>query len=424
MRPAPKSRWFGLIALLSAAVGLLSVWSVAVPMYEAPDELQHWQYLRYVNEQRRLPYYQVGFEEANSPPFYYLLLAPFAVDTPEPPSAVVPDGAGGFHFPAGAARFKDSRPGIEGYGPMRVVRLLTGLLSVFTVLFCYLAGREATGRATTGLLSGGLVLLLPMFTFRGMNISNDAPLVMFCAAFTYGCVRLVRRGWTWPSGITTVVFLAAAFLTKTSAIVLAPMFGLVVMSVSASWGQRLERLSAILLIPALAAPWLWRNVVLYGDLLASRQMYIAVPHLVHEKSMVAPYLYTQLPARALQSFVGEFGWMSLVMPSWIYWVFAGLALATAAGLMRGWHARLFSRRLVLVLAPALPLSAVFLYYINLRFDQPQGRYLFPALASMGVLAALGCEALPGWRRMHGLVLLGALLALNIFIVVRVVIPAY
>lgn len=421
---SPRVRRAGLAALLGAAAVLLVTWSIAVPIFEAPDEPAHWQYLRYVHDQWQLPFYRSGFEEANSPPLYYVLLAPFAVDTPQPVSAVWTDAAGQIHFPTGAGRFTDSHPGVAGYGPMRVVRLLTALLSVITVFFCYLAGREATGRATTGLLSGGLVLLLPMFTFRGMNISNDGALALFCAAFTYGCVRLVRRGWTWPCGVATVVLLAAAFLSKASALVLAPVFGLVALSEPAAWRQRLARLSTLLVAGLLATPWLWRNLVLYGDPFASRAMYAAVPHLVHQKSVGSMYLYTELPAYAIRSFVGVFGWMSLVMPLWVYAAFFGLAITASAGLARGWSKRLFSRRLVLVLASAILFSAAFLYYLNLRLDQPQGRYLFPALASMGVLAALGFEALPGWRPIHGLVLIGALLTLNIFIVAVVVLPAY
>ena len=56
-------------------MALFAAWAFAVPVYEAPDEPAHWQYARYVRNHWSLPYYQAGFEEANSPPLAYLLFA-------------------------------------------------------------------------------------------------------------------------------------------------------------------------------------------------------------------------------------------------------------------------------------------------------------------------------------------------------------
>lgn len=278
-----------LVALLIASAVLFTAWSVGVPMYEAPDEPAHWQYARYLHDHWRLPVYRRGVEEANSPPLYYALLAFIAAETPGPQGAVWRDADNQLHFPYGPERFKNSRPGISGYPRLRIARLLTASISVLTVLVCFLAGLEATGSMASGLLSAGLVLLLPMFTFRGMNISNDALMVLFCAAFTYGCIRLIRRGWHWSTASLTVVVLAGAFLSKASAIVLTPMFALVVFVTTNGWIDRLRRVSLIGLGVALSIPYLWRNWTLYGDPLASNAMFEAVPDLVFRKSVTDPY---------------------------------------------------------------------------------------------------------------------------------------
>ena len=60
-------------------------WSFAVPVFESPDEPYHWQYARFLHDQRRLPYYDPTFVEANSPPLYYALIAVVARPTELPP---------------------------------------------------------------------------------------------------------------------------------------------------------------------------------------------------------------------------------------------------------------------------------------------------------------------------------------------------
>src|SRR5208282_1733086 len=106
------------------------------------------------------------------------------------------------------------------YWPFRAARLVSVLISVFTVWFCALAGTEASGSPWTGLLVGGLVAFWPMFTFRGMNVSNDALVTMLSALTLYLIVRVIKRGFTWGIGIFAALAGAGAFMTKINAVVL------------------------------------------------------------------------------------------------------------------------------------------------------------------------------------------------------------
>jgi hypothetical protein len=63
-------------------------------------------------------------------------------------------------------------------------------------------------------------------------------------------------------------------------------------------------------------------------------------------------------------------------------------------------------------------------HLNLTFSQPQGRLLFPALPAVAVLAALGLEALPLWNRWLTCATVLAAAALNVFILAKVIVPAY
>ena len=124
---------------------------------------------------------------------------------------------------------------LDIYWPFRAARLLSVLISVFTIWFSALAGKEASGSPGTGLLVGGLVGFWPMFTFRGMNVSNDALMTMLSALALYLIVRLIKRGFTWGIGILAALVAAGAFLSKINAIVLPAALLLAVVSEKAPW---------------------------------------------------------------------------------------------------------------------------------------------------------------------------------------------
>jgi hypothetical protein len=119
--------------LLAASTLLLILWSFAVPVFESPDEAVHWQVARFINEHRRLPFYDANMVEANQPPLYYVLIAPIAGPTTYPASAMYrnPDGQNISLFPP-----KISLNSLADFGrmwPIRAARLVTALLSVVAV---------------------------------------------------------------------------------------------------------------------------------------------------------------------------------------------------------------------------------------------------------------------------------------------------
>jgi hypothetical protein len=191
------------------------------------------------------------------------------------------------------------------------------------------------------------------------------------------------------------------------------------------WRQRFIRLGALGgLMLVLIFPWVLRNMVLYGDLFATQIMNTVVADILAKKSLTSPYFYTTFPSQLGGSFIGTFGWMNLWLPLWAYLLYALIGLLAVVGLVWGWVQRKIDRRLTLILLTMPILNFVGVIQLNLSFDQPQGRYLFPALAAIGLLVALGLESLPFWRRSLHWALLAALLAFNIFILTAWLIPAY
>lgn len=424
----PKS----LGVLLVTSMVLLIAWSFAIPIFEAPDENLHWQFARYLHEEARLPVFRPGFPEANSPPLYYALIAPFAWATETPEIFIRPDGLPGIvvafdgtlHSTPSKA-FRNRASDFDKYWPIRIARLISVLMGVGTVACCYLAGQAASGRSMTGLLAGSLLAFLPMFTFRATNVSNDT-LVAFLSALTlYLIVSIVKRGFNWPIGVGVAAAMAGAFLAKVSAIVLPLPVALALLTERAPWRDRLVRVAGVLgLTLLLVLPWVVRNQVLYGDPLASEAMLSAVPTLVVRNAITSPYFTSIFPQVLSRSYVGVFGWANFFLPEWIYRSFLALAVVAVLGLLRGSLGRRLDARLLSVVAAMPLLSLGIVVKINLTFFQPQGRYMFPAVAAIALLEALGLEQLPGWSNRAAVILSGALCALNIYILTVLVIPGY
>lgn len=408
----------GVRGLVMVAAGLLTAWSFVVPIFEGPDEFLHWQYARHLHDERRLPVYGPEFGEANSPPLYYAAIAPVATRTVTPPPGVWLDGRGLFSMPLLPRFFLGAADDWQRYWPIRNARLVTVLMSIATVIICARIGFEVTERANTALLTAAVVAFLPQFTFRGSQVSNDALVTTMAACAIWGMVRIVRRGFTWRRGVLTAIALAAAWLTKINALCLVPAFAAVILTEPVPWRKRLVHLSVLGVTLGLVAPWSIRNVMLYGDVFAQGEMRSAVPLLIVERPVLSDdYWLTRFPREVFKTFVGYFGHASVKLPRLVYVAWLAFFAVAGAGLMRR---DAMSKRLALILLTAIAGALVILVRINLQFDQPQGRYLFPVLPAIALMIALGLES---WRVPARPTAL-ALAVVNALILMFVVIPAY
>ena len=410
--------WRPIVLMLVSAIIMVS-WSFIVPIFEAPDEPHHWQFARYIHINHSLPLYCPEFVEANSPPLYYMLIAPFASGDVDPPHMIRDSQRGPRH-----KFYRNSNEDFSKYWPMRTARFATAFLSVLAVLFCYLTGFEASRNRNIAFLAGGLMAFLPQFTFRGMNVSNDAMVTLMCAVVMYLIVRILKGGFNWPLGTLTAAMIALAFLSKINAIFLPIPFSLAILSETVPWRIRFSRLGVLVVTLGIVSPWLLHNHFLYGDPIARGAMETAVSYLIDKHSLFSPYFVTIFPSALGHSFVGAFGWMSLWLPEWIYRLFGLLAAVSMMGYLWRWYRGGIDTRLIFILSTVPLLSLMVTIYINITFSQPQGRYLFPALSAIALLVAIGLEGLPGWNRWLTYSIVGILAILNVYILCSVVYPTY
>lgn len=427
---------FAATALFFVVTGCLFVaWALAVPVFEAPDEPAHWQYARYLHDEWTLPLYRPGFEEANSPPLYYLAIAPFAAASQLPPSVQVGDGRGQAVSLAPPRVFANDDRDWSRYRPVLMARMWTALLSLITVWIVYRAAASLMPWSSA-LAAAALAAFLPQFSFRAVTVSNDAAVMLFAALLTRCCVHLLTRGFTWRRGAIAAVALAAAYLSKILAIALIAPLALALFEARAARTDgdeeapapllaRMLRLSVLLVAAVIVLPWSLRNLMLYGDLTAQHAMRTAVSHIITDRSLFSAYFLWEFPLLLFASFIGLFGWANVVLPKWIYLLFIALTLTATAGAVRGWYLRRIDGRILRMLLLLIAAALAVVVYINLMFTQPQGRYMLQALPAVALFVALGLTHLPGVLGSRSLVVTAAaMLVLNVWCVAGVIVPAY
>jgi 4-amino-4-deoxy-L-arabinose transferase-like glycosyltransferase len=414
------------LLLLFVAATLMVAWSLVVPIFEAPDEPAHWHYARYIHDNHTFPIFSEKLSQANTPPLYYILIAPLASATREPAVAYKYNEDYSQVFLRFPPRFFEKATGeMERYWPIRVARFATAFISVLTVWFSYLAATEVTGNAGTGLLVGGLVAFLPQFAFRGMNVSSDALLAMFSAAAVYLMVRLVRRGFTWGIGVLAALAIAGACLSKANAAFLPLPLALTIVLEKAEGRTKLIRTGVLgVLILLILAPWLIRNQRLYGDLFARKAMYTVWAPSIRTTPIWSYSFMSRFTKFLIASFIGDFGWMNLLLRKWEYGLYGCFLVFGVLCWMRGVIRGRIDRRVSLVLLSVIALNLVTVIGVNLTIDSPQGRYMFPALTAIMLIVGLGLESLRVWsKHLTWFTVSGWALA-NVLILVFLVTPAY
>jgi 4-amino-4-deoxy-L-arabinose transferase-like glycosyltransferase len=385
-----------LVVLAYLALGVL--YAVLTPPWQVPDEPAHYNYVRYLVEEGRLPVLRMGdydqayLSEATSrrfdpalaidpiryefhqPPLYYLLAAPVYL------------AFGGALVP---------------------LRLLSVLLGAGLVVVAYLVGKAVfPHRAWPALGTAALVAFVPQHIAMTAAVENDTLAELILGIVLLGLVR-----WLGAEGkgsgkrlVVTGVFIGLALLTKVGVYIAVPLALLAVVlkfrggrpDVRPALGSTLA-----LMLPALilGLPWFIRNAIVYGGLDVmglGRHAQVVVGQL-RTSEWIAQHGWVRLPgvflATTFHSFWAQFGWMAVPVDSRIYAALGLLCLVVLLGLVLwgidAWGSKLKLSSPVLLLGfSALLTLGTYLGY-NLGFYQAQGRYMFPALIPLGLAWSFG-----------------------------------
>ncbi len=391
-----------LIVLAYIALGIL--YAVLTPPWQIPDEPAHYNYVRYLVEERRFPVLQMGdydqaylheittrqFDPALSidpiryeyhqPPLYYVLAAPLYATF---------DGA------------------------LLPPRLLSIGFGAALLVVAYLVGKTMyPERAWPALGTAAFIAFIPQHIAMTAGVENDTLAELILGIVLLRLIRWQKSdepGTAWQL-IGTGVLVGLALLTKAGVYIVLPL------ALIAVWLKffrptppdtdrvgkyRLDvrpalRAAAALLLPALllGLPWFMRNALVYGslDVLGLGRHGRVVVGQPRTTEWIAEHGWVKLSGIFLgttfRSFWAKFGWMAVPIDARIYTALRLLTILVLLGLVfrfvDAWEARQRpSSAALLLTCSGLLTLATYLGY-NLTFYQAQGRYLFPALIPLGI----------------------------------------
>jgi hypothetical protein len=437
-----------LTSVLLGFLLLAGVYSVVNPLFEAPDEVWHYEYARWLVEGHGLPHpADVGTapwaQEGSQPPLYYLLAAALTFATPtdnapaviryNPHAAVGQAEAFGnknmmVHGPAEQWPWRGVALAAHG------IRFLSIVLGAITVAATYgLARMLNGGRWVAGVAAALLVAFNPQFLFLSAAISNDNLVTACCAVGLWLLAGIITQSTPPASGqlIALGLIAGAAALSKVSGLALSGLIGLALIGLA--WRDRAPRrlVGQGLLVGGLALAvagwWYGRNWWLYGDPLGLSAMFAVLPG---RDDPLTPAEVLKLAPGVWRSFWAVFGWFNLVVDEWVYHGFTILTLVGLAGLLwGGWRARQRWKPGAIFVWLLLVVWIAVIVLLLVRWAQisyPQGRLLFPAIGAVATLVGSGlCCLFPPRRQPWLLVPLALwLIPLAVMAPVRWIQPAY
>ena len=404
-------------------------YSLASPIFETPDEAQHFFFVRELAEQHGLPVQRDGtpgrwLQEGSQPPLYYLVGAvltawidasdwqafsarnPFAVEgDPQTP------GNRNVYLHLAPEEF----PWHGTVLAVHMLRLISLCLGALSVVVTYAIARLVfPGRRGLALGAAAIHAFLPQFLFISAAASNDVMAALACGAVLWQSLRVVRGASSRSDDILLGALVGLAALSKLSGASLALVAVVAVLQSpvrAAGTGRRvphmLTRLLAVTVTAAVVAGWWYaRNLLLYGDLTGLNHM-LAI---VGTRNPPPDFwqILDELEGLRL-SFWGLFGWFSILMPAPFYWLLDGLAITATIGLLIGLLAARYMAHGTSLRAPAYPwrqaplhpawlpvlaAAIVFAGVVRWGIMTPglTGRLLFPALSAFALLLSAGLAA--------------------------------
>ena len=365
-----------------AAFALLGLaYSLAVPVFEAPDELQHYATVQYIARYWWFPPLgqpgeHLWDQEALQAPLYYWLgaAATARVDTsdfarqavlqPKPNigDATLPGKKNAFlHGPEQAFPYRSTALAV------RLARALSLLFGVGTVALTFVAARltfACLSRAVPDvsrftlveqswlpLLSTAFLAFIPQFIFIHASANNDTA-ITFTATLTLALLlRIARHGATLRRAALLGLAIGLMALSKLTGTVLAVVaVGLFVLFTPRAPTQTDRRLRAtverpvrrrvalgiVLLVAALVSGWWYiRNQIVYRDPLALGAFLRFVGGNLSLPPLTADLLWQQFRLLRFSTW-GLFGHISVLMePTWIYLVYDLIAFVGVLGFVLG-----------------------------------------------------------------------------------------
>lgn len=383
------------------------------PIFEGPDEIEHYRYIRTLQATGQLPAPDgQPYGQFHQAPFYYVLLLPMAMLLPDDDFHEIDGRINPYHG------YDLSRPGNDNKNvylhyraelfptlssptarAVHVLRLFSIGLGVGTLLFAWASFRLIWPQHPhRQYLALGLLACWPQFTYISSVINNDNAAFFLASGAFYLCIRQIKQGVTWQSAGLLGVVLGLALLTKASLLILAVPIGLITLLQPRTWRYAVLTLVITLLV---SGWWYWRNYTLTGDATGIQAMFTTWPAQVLDAEGSPLLQGVERAVFGYRTFWARFGHGAVAVHDTIYQIYDVLGMVALGGLAYAlWRGRRQqsgerSTHLLIIFVAAFALIWVFSLILSasIALAGNQGRYLFPGIIAWTVLITTGLEAL-------------------------------
>jgi len=405
---------YGLMVVLIAFSLLGVLYSVAVPIFEKPDEPFHFFFIEHLLRERQLPDMRNAEEslweqEGSQPPLYYLLAAitisPVDLSDAADLYWVNPQRNMGNPGRPGNKNFivhtdQENWPFQDAVLAVQMARWLSLVFGGITIWVIYTIAKEILpGEPRTAVCAAAVTAFIPQFLFICSSVSNDSLITFLSATTLLQLIRIIKHPLDKRTGslILLGIMVGLAALTKLSGLAL---WGLSALVLSwRAWKQQSWRTFLVsgLLVGGLAAAiagwWYIRNIQLYGDISGLNLMLDALGN--RRDPFVVTFQSVRNELVGLRaSFWGLFGWFGILMPNWIYNALDILTLLGIVGTIRWFlRRRTEARWLLAFMLLWLVMALISLTQWTLMIASSQGRLLFPSLPGIILTLAIGWNQL-------------------------------
>jgi 4-amino-4-deoxy-L-arabinose transferase-like glycosyltransferase len=336
------------VAVLALYLILATAYNLADPLFEPPDELLHYDFVRFLQREARLPVVDPSGPETeyHQPPLYYaltaLVTAPLVQEDLGPYTLRNPSWAyeiGRVGRDNKNQYLHDPAQGSLGDDAVRTVHLTRALSTLFglgTVILSYLLARRFVSRPLA-VASMAVVAFTPNFLLTSGAVTNDSLVILLSVAVGLILVDLVVRQAPPAPGIWVGLggLLGLGMLTKLSAwplLALAAVTVILLVQRLRSWRVLVLAGSVLVVgVAVLAGWWLIRNLVLYGDLTGLTSMWtvwgVRKPLTWHTYLVELQHFRT--------TFWANFGYGNVPLPGWVYALADLFVIGGVIGLLLG-----------------------------------------------------------------------------------------
>ena len=437
----------GLLLIILAIFSALTLYqSVVLPLGEAADETDHYQYLRFVARTGHPPFTEAerrkaGFKGGLAPLYYRLTAWPIAwVGEETLPDIRRVDSRPQRHLPGDGLGINHVLHTLDEQQPWRgqplawhLVRLLSLPMGWVTIIATYALTRRLFAARFIAVGAAAFVALLPRFVFSAAVINDDN--LVFALIALLLLVQVILLQEKGPPSLRLMAAFGALFglalITKYFSLILLPEILLTL------WFIFKKRFRATSLLPTpysllpvfcflfplflTAGMWFIFIVIRFNRVaelgwLAGLAASLGEPQITEGlrglltgqavRPPAATYSLLEWLGLLYRSFWFEFGWMRVFAPAWVYWLFSlfsGLALLGLGKMLLATRKATGQNSLpampvTLLLALHLTLFVIVVivrYILSATIDTGQGRHLYPALPVIALLTSLGGYGLVG-----------------------------